>query len=63
MVDPDKQSPSAGLSRLKTGKAAVAYGTLGDMILISMQDHALTPPSSTSGGLTKPLRRSGEANL
>ena len=43
VVDPAKQSAGADLSLLKTDKAAVAVGTLGDMILISVQDHALTP--------------------
>ena len=43
VVDPAKQQAASDLSLLKSDKAAVAYGTLGDMILISVQDHALTP--------------------
>ena len=43
VVDPAKQAAADDLSLLKSEKAAVAYGTLGDMILISVQDHALTP--------------------
>ena len=43
VVDPAKQKAAEDLSLLKSEKAAVAYGTLGDMILISVQDHALTP--------------------
>ena len=43
VVDPARSAAAEDLSLLKTEKAAVAYGTLGDMILISVQDHALTP--------------------
>jgi ABC-type amino acid transport substrate-binding protein len=43
VVDPAKQAAASDLSLLKTDKAAVAYGTIGDMILISVQDHALQP--------------------
>ena len=43
VVDPARSAAAEDLSLLKTEKAAVAYVTLGDMILISVQDHALTP--------------------
>ncbi len=43
LVDPAKAAAAADLTLLKTDKAAVAVGTLGDMILISVQDHALQP--------------------
>jgi ABC-type amino acid transport substrate-binding protein len=43
VVDPAKSAAAADLSLLKTEKAAVAYGTIGDMVLISVQDHALQP--------------------
>jgi ABC-type amino acid transport substrate-binding protein len=43
VVDPAKSAAAADLSLLKTEKAAVAVGTIGDMILISVQDHALQP--------------------
>jgi ABC-type amino acid transport substrate-binding protein len=43
VVDPSKAAAAEDLSLLKTDKAAVAVGTIGDMILISVQDHALQP--------------------
>jgi ABC-type amino acid transport substrate-binding protein len=43
VVDPAKQSGASDLSLLSADKAAVAVGTIGDMILISVKDHALTP--------------------
>jgi ABC-type amino acid transport substrate-binding protein len=43
VVDPAKAAAATDLSLLKTEKAAVAVGTIGDMILISVQDHALQP--------------------
>ena len=43
VVDPAKAERAADLSLLKSEKAAVAVGTIGDMILISVQDHALQP--------------------
>jgi ABC-type amino acid transport substrate-binding protein len=43
VVDPGKAGAASDLSLLKTDKAAVAVGTLGDMILISVKDHSLQP--------------------
>jgi ABC-type amino acid transport substrate-binding protein len=43
VVDPAKRAAAADLSLLKSEKAAVAVGTIGDMVLISVQDHALQP--------------------
>jgi ABC-type amino acid transport substrate-binding protein len=43
VVDPVKSAAAADLSLLKSDKAAVAVGTIGDMVLISVQDHALQP--------------------
>jgi ABC-type amino acid transport substrate-binding protein len=43
VVDPSKAVAASDLSLLKSEKAAVAVGTIGDMILISLQDHALQP--------------------
>jgi ABC-type amino acid transport substrate-binding protein len=42
-VDPAKASEALDLSLLTHDKAAVAVGTIGDMILISARDHALLP--------------------
>jgi len=41
VVDPAKAETAADLTLLKSDKAAVAVGTIGDMVLISVQDHAL----------------------
>jgi ABC-type amino acid transport substrate-binding protein len=43
VVDPAKSAAGADLTLLKSDKAAVAVGTIGDMVLISVQDHALQP--------------------
>jgi len=43
VVDPAKQAAAADLTLLSSDKAAVAVGTIGDMILISVKDHSLTP--------------------
>jgi ABC-type amino acid transport substrate-binding protein len=43
VVDPAKAEAASDLSLLKSDKAAVAVGTIGDMVLISVQDHALQP--------------------
>jgi ABC-type amino acid transport substrate-binding protein len=43
VVDPAKAAAAIDLSLLKSEKAAVAVGTIGDMVLISAQDHALQP--------------------
>jgi ABC-type amino acid transport substrate-binding protein len=43
VVDPAKAAPALDLSLFATEKVAVAVGTLGDMILISIDDHALQP--------------------
>ena len=43
VVDPAKKDAAADLSLLRSEKAAVAAGTIGDMILVSFNDHALLP--------------------
>ncbi len=42
-VDPAKAAAAQDLSLLKTDKAAVAVGTVGDYVLISAHDHAYLP--------------------
>lgn len=41
IVDPAKASAALDLSLFRQEKAAVAYGTMADMILISINDHSL----------------------
>ena len=43
IVDPGKADSALDLSLFQREKAAVAVGTIGDMILISLHDHALQP--------------------
>ncbi len=43
VVDPTKAGEALDLSLFAREKVAVAHGTLGDMILISVKDHALVP--------------------